>query len=46
MSLHSTRLPVALEDEDLFLFTNSNSCIRLVALSCKDYVYLWNGCNK
>ena len=38
MSLHSTCLPVAHEDEDFYLFTYSNSCIRPVALSCKDYV--------
>src|SRR3954454_19955447 len=45
MSLHSTCLPVAHEDEDLCLFTYSiNSCIRPLALSCKR-LYCISGMN-
>src|SRR3954466_1434127 len=41
MSLHSTCLPVAHEDEDLCLFTYSiNSCIRPLALSCKRLCFI------
>ena len=43
MSLHSTCLPVAHEDEDFYLFTYLNSCTRPVAMEfVKDYVCLWN----
>src|SRR3954471_4999979 len=42
MSLHSTCLPVAHEDEDLCLFTYSiNSCIRPLALSCKRLCFIF-----
>src|SRR3954464_3201264 len=41
MSLHSTCLPVAHEDEDLCLITYSkNSCIRPMALSCKRLCFI------
>src|SRR3954454_13446816 len=41
MSLHSTCLPVAHEDEDLCLFTYSiNSCTRPLALSCKRLCFI------
>src|SRR5215216_6581262 len=41
MSLHSTCLPVAHEDEDLCLITYSkNSCIRPMALRCKRLCFI------
>src|SRR5215216_6736197 len=41
MSLHSTCLPVAHEDEDLCLFTYSiNSCIRPLAMSYKRLCFI------
>src|SRR4051812_47298423 len=45
MSLHSTFLPVAHEDEDFIYILIQTLVIGLWPLSCKYYVYLWNGCN-